>query len=57
MVPVLQFQFDLGKCSVVGSPMAEVAWMNQATWHHCHFGLKSAPGRRDFRPEKEEVIN
>ena len=34
----------------------ELAWMNQATWRHCHFGLKSASQHRDFRPGKVEVI-
>jgi hypothetical protein len=56
MVPVLQIQIVLGNSPVVGLPTAEVAWVNQATWHHCHFGLKSAPRRRDFRPVKEGVV-
>jgi len=30
----------------------EVAWVSQATCCHAHFGLKSAPQHRDFRPGK-----
>jgi hypothetical protein len=55
MVPVLQLHIDCGNHSVVGLPTAEVAWMNQATWHHRHVGLKSAPRHRDFRPVKVGV--
>jgi hypothetical protein len=56
MVPAVQLQIGLGNRPVVALPTAEVAWMNQATWHHCHFGLKSAPHHRDFRPVKEGVV-
>jgi hypothetical protein len=56
MVPVFQLQVASGERPVDDLPTAEVAWINQATWHHCHFGLKSAPHHRDFRPAKEGVL-
>jgi hypothetical protein len=56
MAPVLLYRVDLGNRPVAPLATVEVAWINQATWRHCHFGLKSAPQRRDFRPEKEGVI-
>jgi hypothetical protein len=56
MVPALQLRIVMASRLVVGLPTAEVAWVNQATWHHGHFGLKSAPRHRDFRPAREEVI-
>jgi hypothetical protein len=52
----MEFRTELGNRSVVASAAVEVAWMNQATWRHCHFGLKSAPQHRDFRPGKGRVI-
>jgi len=55
MAPVGQFCNEIGNWPAVAVATAEVAWMNQATWRHCHFGLKSAPHHRDFRPGKEEV--
>ena len=55
MAPVAQFPTEFGNRFAAASAAVEVAWMNQATWRHCHFGLKSAPQHRDFRPGKEEV--
>jgi len=56
MAPVVQCRTELGDHSALASATVEVAWMNQATWRHCHFGLKSASQHRDFRPGKVEVI-
>jgi hypothetical protein len=55
MAPVLQFRIEYGERPVTAAAATGVAWMNQATRCHCHFGLKSAPQHRDFRPGKEEV--
>jgi len=55
MAPEVQFRTDVGDSAVVASAATAVAWMNQATWRHCHFGLKSAPQHRDFRPGKVRV--
>jgi len=41
-------------CAVFSA--GEVAWGTQATCCHAHFGLKSAPHHRDFRPGKEGVL-
>jgi len=56
MSPAVQYRIELGHRPAIALATVEVAWMDQATWRHCHFGLKSAPQRRDFRPGKEEVI-
>jgi len=54
MVPALQLLAVFGTSSEAASLAEEVAWATQATWHHVHFDLKSAPNHRDFRPERKE---
>jgi hypothetical protein len=56
MALAVQYQIELGNRPAVALTTVEVAWMNQVTRRRCHFGLKSAPQHRDFRPGKEEVI-
>jgi len=41
---------------VFAKSSGELAWQSQTNWRHGHFGLKSAPHHRDFRPEKEGVV-
>jgi hypothetical protein len=55
MAPALQLRLDFQVPFASPFRATEVAWMNQATWRHCHFGPKSAPQHRDFGPEKVEV--
>jgi len=55
MVPVLQLREDVVGYAAIDLTLREVAGGTPTTWHHAHFGLKSAPNRRDFRPEKEEL--
>jgi len=50
---VLQRRSVLAGWSAHALQPGKVAWGTQATWHHVHFGLKSAPHRRDFRPERK----
>jgi hypothetical protein len=57
MAPALPFRVVVQEPHAVVSDTAEVAWMNQGTWRHCHFGPKSAPQHRDFGPEKVWVSN
>jgi len=38
---------------VFAKSSGELAWQSQTNWRHGHFGLKSAPHHRDFRPGKE----
>jgi hypothetical protein len=47
----------VGQCPMLASHAEEVAWETQATRHHVHFGLKSAPSHRNFRPERKESAN
>jgi hypothetical protein len=35
----------------------KLAWRSQSNRRHGHFGLKSAPRHRDFRPEMEGDSN
>jgi len=37
----------------INGRIGEVTGGTPATWRHRRFGLKSAPGHRDFRPGKE----
>jgi hypothetical protein len=56
MAPELRIRNHCGSETVAVWSTAELAWVNQASWRHCHFGLKSAPHHRDFRPGKEGVL-
>ncbi len=64
MAPALQLRVDLQEAFAAPSRAVEVAWMNQATWRHCHFGPKPAshgfavgtPKGSDFGPVKVGVI-
>jgi len=53
MAPVIPLPSEDRSETVAALRTVELAWMNQASWRHCHFGLKSAPHHRDFRPGKE----
>jgi hypothetical protein len=53
IVPVLQMSTVIAERPAVASAAVKVTWGTQATWHYVHFGLKSAPHHRDFRPGKE----
>jgi hypothetical protein len=55
MAPVVRIRIELVNRPAVASATAGLSWVNKASRRHCHFGLKSAPQHRDFRPEKEEV--
>jgi hypothetical protein len=56
MAPDVPFATALGSRPGFNVPTVELAWINQASRRHCHFGLKSAPQHRDFRPGKEGVV-
>lgn len=63
MAPAQEFPNELRRPTAVTSFAAGLAWMNQASRRHCHFGLKPAshgsavgtPKGSDFRPGKEGV--
>jgi hypothetical protein len=50
-----QFRSRYASRLLVASAAGKLAWMNHASSRHCHFGLKSAPQHRDFRPGQEGV--
>jgi len=56
MAPALQLRVNWQQAFAAPLRAVEVAWMNQATWRHCHFGPKSAPQHRDFGPVKVGVL-
>jgi hypothetical protein len=65
MAPALQLRVNWQEAFAAPLRAVEVAWVNQATWRHCHFGPKPAPAQprrgdpsrfRDFGPVKVGVI-
>jgi hypothetical protein len=55
MATEMQLTTVMGSTTFVVLSTDEVAWGTQATCCHAHFGLKSAPHHRDFRPGKVGV--
>jgi hypothetical protein len=56
MAPALQSTSKVAAFFALPAFTGEVSWGTQATWRHGHFGLKSAPSHRDFRPGKDGLI-
>jgi hypothetical protein len=56
MATELQLTTAVVQTASVVLSYGEVAWETQSTCCHAHFGLKSAPHHRDFRPGKVGVI-
>jgi len=56
MAPALQSTAEVAAFFALPVFTGEVARGTQATWRHGHFGLKSAPNHRDFRPGKDGLI-